>query len=337
MSQGDTSRRVGVAFEGDACDTFEGKGDACDTFDPSDFEREDAAARGRDSAAKQGDSRVARRGKRRSVTRRAEAERPLLDSSLSEHTPGHAIEHRATDDAEALDRCLRWFLLACIAPALEIARPAALRLAWITLTATDVDTIDEAAQSFADMAADHPRGGLLVIRDRGEKHGRAHYHALALVQSTDRLGDHWAEFAGTDANPPTVEIVEPWRDFCREPYEKVFAVNLFRMMQYATEPWPARYGRRSVEQDMLASGVFVGSLRAFRAMAAGGLAFLIESLAKASPTCRLCLWCQKPLPYRARADKRRHDRCRKAYSKAKLRATRAARRPDPGDPSDGGR
>ena len=331
MSQGDTSRRVGVAFEGDGCDTFEGKGDACDTFDPSDFEREDAAASGRDNAAKQGDSRAAQRGKKRSVTRRAEAERPLLDSSLSEHTPGHATEQRATDDAEALDRCLRWFVLACIAPALEAARPASLRLAWITLTARDVDTIDEAAQSFANGIVDHKRGGVLLVRDRGEKHGHAHYHALALLQSTDRIGDCWAEFAGTDANPPTVKIVEPWRDFCRKPYEKVFSLNLFRMVEYATEPWPAQYGRRSVEDDIFPSGVFVGSVRAVRAMVAGGLAFLIESLAKASPTCRLCLWCNKPLPARCRSDKRRHRPCGQAFSKAKRRAERA----DPGDPSDG--
>lgn len=335
MSQGDTSRRVGVAFEGDACDTFEGTGDACDTFDPSDFEREDAAARGGDSAAKRGDSRVARGGQKRSVTRRAEAERPLLDNSLSEHTPGHATKQRATDDAEALDRCLRWFLLACIAPALEIARPAALRLAWISLTAPDVDTIDEAAHSFARMILDHPRGGALLVRDRGKKHGRSHYHALVLLRSTDRIRDLWAEFVGIDAKPPKVEIVESWHDFCRKSYEKDFAANLFRIVQYATEPWPAQYGRRSVEHDMIAFGVFVGSLRAVQAMAAGGVAFLIESLAKASPTCRLCLWCNKPLPARCRSDKRRHRPCGQAFSKAKRRAERAAERADPGDPSDG--
>lgn len=335
MSQGDTSRRVGVAFEGDACDTFEGKGDACDTFDPSDFEREDAAARERDSAAKKGNSRATQRGKKRSVTRRAEAERPLLDNSLSEHTPGHTTEQRATDDAGALDRCLRWFVLACIAPALEAARAAGLRLLSITLTGPDVDTIDEAARSFAQMVVDHPLGGALLARDRGAEHGRAHYHGLALLKSTDRIGDHWAEFAGPDANEPRVTPVARWRDSCREPYEHDFAPHLLRVVQYATKPWPARYGRRSL--DMVASGALVGPVQAVRTLVAGGVALPIESLVKASPTCRLCLWCNKPLPARCRSDKRRHRPCGQAFSKAKRRAERAAERADPGDPSDGGR
>lgn len=335
MSQGDTSRRVGVAFEGDACDTFEGKGDACDTFDPRDFEREDAAASGRDNAAKQGDSRVARRSKKRSVTRRGEPVRPLLVSSLSEHTPGHATEQRATDDAGALDRCLRWIVLACIAPVLEAARPTGLRLVSITLTGPDVDTIDEAARSFAHMVLDHPLGGTLLARDRGAEHGRAHYHGLALLQSTDRIGDCWAEFVGLDASEPTVKPVARWRDFCREPYEHGFAPHLLRVVQYATKPWPARYGRRLLDDEVFASGGLVGPLQAVRTLVAGGVALPLESLVKASPMCRLCLWCEKPLPVGCRSNRLRHDLCRRAGSKAKLRAERAARRPDPGDPSDG--
>jgi hypothetical protein len=234
-------------------------------------------------------------------------------------------------DAEPFDRKLRWIVLGAIEPVLEAARPLSLRLVSLTLTAIDVETIDESARSFAAMVVDHPRGGALLFRDRGDERGRVHYHGIALVRSMDRIGDHWAEFAGDCGEEPKVVPVQQWRRFCRVPYEKYFAEHLTRVIQYATKPWPARYGRRFLPDDSIASSAFEEPLRVIlrAAVAPSG-----ESPVEASPTCRLCLWCHKPLPPRSRIDKRRHDRCRKNHSKVKRKAERADERQSRGEPPE---
>lgn len=310
---GDTSRAGSVAFEGE--------GDTCDTSDPG------AAAPGarvcaeRETPVGEGSSSAPHPAAREAPRRSATGAPALLDSSLRDTSPGSDAF-----DGGALDRCLRWTLLASLAPALEAARATGLRLASLSLTAPDEHAIAEAVGHFAHAVVDHPLGGALLACDLGEERGRAHYHGLALALSLDRIRDHWAEFVGAGGEEPKVEPVDRWRDFCEEPYERLFAPNLLRVVQYAFKPWPAERGRRSLDRDALASGAFVGPLRAVRAAVARGLPFTLESPLEASPTCRPCLWCGRPLPAGARIDKVRHDRCRKTASKAKRGAERDAER-----------
>lgn len=315
---GDTSRAGSVAFEG--------KGDTCDTYDPSAAGPGSRVSREPEAPEEEGSSSAAREGARGAPRRGTVGAPALLDSSLRD----------TAADPDAVDRCLRWIVLACIAPALDAARPAGLRLASLSLTSPDEDAIDEAVEDFAHAMVDHSLGGALLARDLGREHGRAHYHGLALAHSLDAIRDHWAEFVGPRANEPKVEPVDPWRGFCREPYERRFGEHVLRVVQYAFKPWPVGYGRRSLDRDVVASGAFVGPLRAVRAAVARGYPFTLDSPVEPSPTCRLCLWCGRPLPAGARSDKLRHDRCRKRASKAKRREVQEAegRKPSERPPDD---
>lgn len=314
---------VRASFAGDASGpegvAFERQGDTCDTSDPNGTAPGALVAGQHGTAVGEGVSSGPRGGVRRAARRGTGGPRALLDYSLRDTAPGqHA------PDEGALDRWLRWLVLAYVAPALDAARPAGLRLASVSLTGPDEHAIPEAVGHFAHAMVDHPLAGVLLARDVGEEHGRAHYHGLALARSLDRLRDHWAEFVGRGANEARLTPVDRWRDFCEEPYEQACGPHLCRIVQYAFKPWPAEHGRRSVERDTLASGAFVAPLRAVRAAVARGYPLTLESPVEASPTCRPCLLCGRPLPAGARIDKVRHDRCRKRASKAKRKAEREA-------------
>lgn len=352
MTPGDTSERGSVAFEGsgafecdacdapeadacgasqgDACDAFEASGDACDTLLRADDAREIETRPKRSEAGNRGKSRTRSAVAKRPLDRPKGGASGLLDRALSEETTDLGSEDLVSD-AGPFDRRLRWIVLAAIAPALEAARTTELRLVSIGLTAIDVETIDESARSLAAMIVDHPCGGALLFRDRGKERGRAHYHGIALVLSTDRIGDHWAEFVGDGGEEPSIKRVRRWRGFCRHPWERLFAEHITRAIQYATKPWPAEYGRRALDRDAIASGAFEGPLRVILRTALGPPG---ESLVEASPTRRLCLRCEKPLAPNARADARRHPSCRKAASKAKRKVERAAERQSRCEPSE---
>ncbi len=337
MIKGDTSPRTSVAFEGDTCDAFEANGDTWDAFGSEGDTPGSPCGTESPDAGKQGDSCAFPGVARGAITRRSRGASRLLDRTLAGETPKHEAKGEGPD-AEALDRCLRWIVLGCIAPTLEAARPAALHLVALTLTAPDVETIDEAARSFAHMSVDHPLGGALLSRDRGAERGRAHYHGIALVLSTGLLRGHWAEFAGRSALEPVIKHLTHWRTFCAEPYERRFAPNLLRVVQYyVTKPWPERYGRRSLDRDMFASGAFEAPLRAIRTAAAGGVTLWGQSPVEASPTRRICLRCGKPLPVGCRRSMKRHGPCRRAASRAKRKADRAEERKRASDPFEGAR
>lgn len=305
-------------------------GDASDAFDtPGDLSR-GADANALDAHGSPGNQAAARpRAPRTKPTTaaRGRALAPLLDSSLSLDSLTPAERTAALRGAlDAFDRRVPCEVFHAFWYTLDAYRGSTLDLVSLTLTSPDGEGIAEAADRFAlDVGQDDGAGALLVL-DRGERPGHEHYHGLALTPDVAPLRDLWSELAGAEARLTRATPVTGW-PLGAEDRERSFARNLAGVLWYAFEPWPVRYGRRSLARDVYASGVFSAPWRAALAALESPAVLGAAGLVKASGKRRkreTCLWCGAPMAPRKRSHADYHaDACRKAASAARL-AGRAA-------------
>jgi hypothetical protein len=128
--------------------------------------------------------------------------------------------------------------------------------------------------------------GVLLVRDIGPAHGRAHFYGPALTRDPAALCERWCALTGASPENAQRRGITGWR---AEGYT-AFG-NVGSVLGYTFKPWPREYGRRSLPGDVLAAGVMAAPWMAARAILLGSPPSLTKEPGKASGKRRKCQRC----------------------------------------------
>lgn len=293
MIDPDVSERecVGEGDDSDASDAFQAGED--------DAKRHAAEApRGRRTPTKKGDPRMRERAAARPSEERAEGRGALLDS-ISPSLPSDPQDHdphAGEDSREPFECAIAHEVQHTTWPVLAAARGTPLSLVRLSLSTPREDTVLADGARFVADVGQRFGEGVLLARDLGPAHGRAHFYGPALAHDPAALCERWCALTG--ASPRNAQRIEI-TGWSTEGYT-AFG-NLGSVLGYTFKPWPEGFGRRSLTRDVFASGVFSAPWAAARAILEGSPDLDPDRPGKASANGRKCQRCGRPMPARKRA------------------------------------
>ncbi len=245
-------------------------------------------------------------------------ERPL--DTGSPQRPTH-WRNRAADD------WLRFVLLETVWPVLHRPEVRRAKVASVSLTARADTDMHWAMSEIAQYVARAGGSGLFSIDVSWG--GRPHIYGVVVIPRIGAVLDHWCLLTHTEPDCQKEEEFSGWPEHARGRYSRPLLGDAAHVLTYALKPWPQRYGRRDLDRDVIAVGLFAAPWKYVQSRFANNehIAFAEAcEVQRSRALVRACPRCGKLIPSPRGNTRWCSERCKKAASAKKIRANaRAAR------------